>query len=25
LFLSVPNLRQKLFKKSGKERKHAGH
>ena len=25
LFLAVPNLRQKLFKKSGKERKHAGH
>ena len=25
LFLAVPNLRQKLFKKSGKERKHASH
>ena len=25
LFLAVPNLRQKVFKKSGKERKHANH
>jgi len=25
LFLAVPNLRQKLFKKSGKERRHANH
>ena len=25
LFLAVPNLRQKVFKRSGKERKHANH
>jgi putative ABC transport system permease protein len=25
LFLAVPNLRQKVFKKHGKERKHANH